>query len=117
MSCGHAFEGQRQRDAVDDRDGGRRIFLESHCLRHAEQFARRDVANHDLLSLRRHLLDPEMSMQQHEKRMRFRALVEHAAVLRIPDRSRFAQDGVEIAGAQSGEDGDVGDDGTVEGSH
>ena len=56
-----------ERDAVDGGDGGRRILLQSHGLRDAEQFAGRDVANDDLLSLRRHLFDAKMSVEQQEK--------------------------------------------------
>ena len=85
-------------------------MLERHRLGYAEQLARRDVADHDLLSLRRGLFNPQMAMQQNEERMGFGALIEHSAVLRIPDRTRVAQDGVEVVGAQAREDRDIGDD-------
>ena len=51
-----------------------------------------------------------MAMQQDEERMRFGTLVEHGAVLWIPDRSGAAQDGVEFVGAEAGEDWNICDD-------
>ena len=82
-------------------------MLERHRLGDAKQFARRDVAHHDLLALWRGLFNPQMAMQQNEERMSFAALVEHAALFRISDRSGVAQNGVEFVGAEGGEDRDI----------
>jgi hypothetical protein len=48
-----------------------------------------------------------MAVQQKKEGMRFRALVERACTLRIPDGSGVAQDLVELARAQAGKDRDI----------
>src|SRR6476469_3060751 len=92
-------------------------MFEVHGFGDAEQLARRHVADHGLLTLRRGLLDAQVTMQQDKETIGFVALIENGGIFRIADRTCLAQQFVLLAGAQSGEHRQSGDQGTVDSSH
>ena len=74
-----------------------------HGLRDAEQLAGRDIAHDGLLPLRRDLFDAKMAVQQQVEAIRFRALIEDGASLRISNRPRFPQQFVLFGGRKASE--------------
>jgi hypothetical protein len=98
-SRGQEAEGQHY--AVVDRDRSCRITREPDRGRDAEDFTGRDVAHHDLFARRRGLAGAHVTMQQQEKGMGVRALLEHCAVLGVSRGTGLAQNLGELVRAKS----------------
>ena len=109
-------DGRRRVSSTID-GSGRWIVLETHGLRHTEEFAGRNVTHHRLLPLRRGLLHTQVAMQQHEEAIGLGALIEDRRSLRIANRARFAQEFVLLGGRKSCERRQVGNQGTVDRGH
>lgn len=102
---------------IDGGDGRCPILFQRQCLGDPEYLARRNVANHDLLTLRRRLLDAQMSMQQDEKRLGICALIEYGSILRKFHGAGLLQNLVDFTGSKPCERRDVGHDRAVYGRH
>jgi hypothetical protein len=83
-------------------------MLQGQRLCDAKDLTRRNITHHDLVTLGGSLLDAQMPMQQYKEGDRIGALLEHRGILRIPDRTRLAQNLIEVSRRQPGKQRDIG---------
>jgi len=89
-----------QHNTIDGGDGRCRILFQRQCLGDPEYLARRNVANHDLLTLRGRLLDAQISVHQDEERLGICALIEYGSILRKFCGAALLQNLVDLTGSK-----------------